>query len=239
MSADRASTDPYAAIADVYDVWCAEVVEDVAFYVTICDDAALPVIELGAGTGRISVPLARVGHDVVAVDRSAPMLDRLRLNAGDVADRITIVEADVEALPPLGPADRIVVPFRMLLHVPTDERRLAVLRRCHEILVPGGLLAFDVFQPTRDDIRATHDRELRRGSGVVEVAHWDDADNRLDLDIRFRGRRTTMNLHYVPGHRWGELLEEAGFEIVAAYEGFEGRRFRGRRGDSAWVGRRP
>ena len=116
---------PYEAIADVYDVWCAEVTEDVAFYRAACEGAEGPVVELGAGSGRIAVPVALDGHHVVAVDRSPAMLGRLDAlaTAAGVRDAIQLVQADIEDVD-LPPTDRVIAPFRTLLHLPTTDRRL-------------------------------------------------------------------------------------------------------------------
>src|SRR5579863_1321429 len=51
---------------------------DVAFWRGVAGRAQGPVLELGCGTGRISLPLARAGVRLVGIDRSAPMLDRAR-----------------------------------------------------------------------------------------------------------------------------------------------------------------
>src|SRR3954470_5080795 len=57
------------------------------------------ILELGAGSGRVTIPLARAGYDVVAVDSSRPMLAKLRARVATlpkaVAKRITVVEADL------------------------------------------------------------------------------------------------------------------------------------------------
>jgi len=232
--------DPYAAIADVYDIWCAEVVEDVPFYLDACAGASGPIVEIGAGTGRIALPLARAGHDVVALDRSRPMLARLRARAAAAGldRRVEVVEGDLTDLPPLPRTDRVIAPFRVLLHLADDAGRVAFLRAVHDLLVPGGRLAFDVFEPTAADIRQTHDRVLERASGVAERARWDRAAALLDLHVAYRGRSTEMQLHWLPGRRWGELIAEAGLDLVAAYAGFDGEPFRDRPGDSAWVAAR-
>jgi SAM-dependent methyltransferase len=229
--------DVYAPIAEIYDVWCAEVVEDVRFYWEACAGADGPVVELGAGTGRIAVPLAREGHEVVAVDRSAPMLDVLRRRAvaAGVDGHVTTVVGDLRALPELPRTDRVLAPFRVLLHLADDDERVAFFRAVHDLLVPGGLLVFDVFEPTAADIRETHGRVLERGSGVRERATWNRSSAVLDLEVAFRGRRTRMRLHWVPGRRWPELLAAAGLSVVDAYAGFDGEPFTGRAGDSAWI----
>ena len=232
---------PYEAIAGIYDTWCAEVTEDVSFYVEACLGAAGPVVELGAGTGRISLPLALAGHRVHALDLSPGMLERLRARAEalGVASQIVTAERDLLALGPLHRTDRVLAPFRVFLHLPDDEIRIRVLHSIHDALEPGGRLVFDVFEPTASDIRATHDRWIERESGVRERAHWDRERQRLLLEVSFRGHSTTMDLAWIPGRRWPELLEAAGLDLVAAYADFEGAPYKGRPGDSAWIAERP
>jgi hypothetical protein len=101
------------------------------------------------------------------------------------------------------------------------------------------MLVFDVFEPTPADIRETHGRVLERGSGVRERATWNRTSAVLDLEVAFRGRRTRMRLHWLPGRRWPQLLEAAGLTVVGAYAGFDGAPFDGRPGDSAWIAGRP
>lgn len=235
------SQDPYAGIAAIYDHWCAEVTEDVPFYKAVCDNATRPVIEIGGGTGRIAIPLALAGLRVVAVDRSRPMLDRLVERAAEagVADRIEPVEADLRDLPELPATDRLIAPFRVLMHLADDDERAEFLEAVVKLLRPGGIFAFDVLEPTRADIRATQGLRLERPSGVRELARWDEAARRLDLEVSYRGHATTMRLHWVPGGRWPALLEAAGLEVLTAYAGFEGQPFAGERGDSAWIAMRP
>ena len=66
--------EPYERLGPLYDRWCAGVDHDIPFYVLACEGAAGPIIELGAGSGRIAVELARHGHRVIALDASPAML---------------------------------------------------------------------------------------------------------------------------------------------------------------------
>jgi SAM-dependent methyltransferase len=231
--------DSYAPIADIYDHWCEEVTEDLGFYLEACDGVTGTIVEIGVGTGRIAIPLAVAGHRVIGVDRSAAMLAQLAESAGAAGVTIEALVGDLRELPALPPAERVLAPFRVLLHLATDEERLAFLVRVNELLVPGGRFVFDVFEPTPGDVRMTQRRWMTRPSGVREFPSWDTGAGTLDLTVRFRGRETTMHLSYIRGDRWRELLEAAGLRVLAAYEGFDGRRFRGRPGDSAWVAERP
>ncbi len=110
------------------------------------------ILELGCGSGRVTVPLARDGHQVVALDRSRPMLDRLRSRIAAlpaaVASRITPVEADLRAFDV--PGDRfplVIAAFNVLEHLYTRGEVDACLRRARAHLAPGGVFAFDVQLP--------------------------------------------------------------------------------------------
>ena len=75
MSAGRS---PYDAIARLYDPWSASVTEDIGFYVEEARASGRPVVELACGTGRIAVPIARAGIEVIGVDASPGMLEVAR-----------------------------------------------------------------------------------------------------------------------------------------------------------------
>src|SRR3954469_25918375 len=68
---------------------------DVAFWRRVAADATGAVLELGGGTGRISLPRARAGISVVGVNRSEPMLARASARAARTSRRIPFVRADI------------------------------------------------------------------------------------------------------------------------------------------------
>jgi SAM-dependent methyltransferase len=216
--------DEYAPIADVYDAWCLEVQEDIGFYVGMALGTATPVVELAAGTGRIAVPIAQAGFEVVAVDRSPAMLERLRAraDAAGVAERVEIREGDLLAPGLAGRFDRVLIPFRSLLHLRDDDERLAALRAARALLADDGYLAFDVFSPTPADVSATQGSWFERESGARERADWHRADGTTRVEVEMRGRATTLVLHPIAARRWLELVEQAGFEVLTAWGGFDG-----------------
>src|SRR5215471_20808022 len=91
------------AYARFYDWENAQTVRrrDVAFWRRLAAAADAPVLELGCGTGRIAVPVAKDGIAVTGVDRSAPMLDRARRRAAraGLGRRLRLVRADICRLP--------------------------------------------------------------------------------------------------------------------------------------------
>ena len=221
--------DQYAGISEIYDAWCLEVQEDIGFYVGMALGTETKVVELAAGTGRIAIPLALSGYDVIAVDRSEAMLDLLRGKAAEAgaAERIDVQIGDLTAPGIVGRYDRVLVPFRSLLHLATDEERLAAFRAMHDLLTPDGYLAFDVFSPTPADITATHQVWHHRDSGAKERADWNRPDGATHVEVEMRGRTTTLILHPLPAKRWLELVEEADLEVITTWGGFDGEKVRG------------
>lgn len=216
--------DEYAPIADVYDAWCLEVEEDIPHYVGMAIGSTTPIVELAAGSGRIAVPLAEAGFEVIAVDRSQPMLERLAANAtaAGVAGRIDVRLGDLLEPGLEGRYDRVLVPFRSLLHLRDDDERRAFLRAARALLSADGLLAFDVFHPTPADVEATQGRWHHRDSGARERADWLRPDGTTQLEVAMRGSATTLVLHPVLADRWLALLAEEGFEALTAWGDFDG-----------------
>lgn len=111
-----------------------------------------PVLELGAGTGRITLGVARDGIPIHALDSHRAMLDALRrklaVESPEVRDRVTVIEDDMRTFDLTERFTLIIAPFRAFLHNLTEDDQLACLRRVREHLRPGGLFAFNVFHPS-------------------------------------------------------------------------------------------
>lgn len=229
----------YDSIARVYDPWSVSVTEDVSFYVDLAVGAGGPVVELGVGTGRIAVPTAAAGVPVIGVDSSQGMLDVCREQAelAGVGHLVDLRLGDFRD-PPVPERVRLVTsPFRSFLHLADDEERLAALRAARGLLLPGGRLAFDVFEPSREDVEATHARWLEREPGIFERADWDESARTLTLSVRGKEGATTMVLSWLSPREWRSLLEGAGFEVEACYGWFDRRPYKGGE-DTVWLARR-
>jgi SAM-dependent methyltransferase len=229
--------EPYERLGPLYDRWCAGVDHDIAFYVLTCEGAAGPIVELGAGSGRVAVELARHGHRVVALDASPAMLAQARRRADrlGVDGLLETVLGDLRDPPALPHSDRVIAPFRTFMHLSGDDERRRALSAAASLLAEGGRFVFDVFEPSAADIRATHGRWIARREGISERPLWDAAERRLELDVRLPGRVVGMTLEWRSAEQWNDLCAEAGLMVVSAEAGFGGDPLDGRQGDQVYV----
>jgi SAM-dependent methyltransferase len=231
---------PYDAIARLYDPWSASVIEDLEFYVDEAVASGGPVVELACGTGRIAVPIARAGVQVIGVDGSPAMLEvaRERAEAHGVSQLLDLRLGDLRDPPVSERVPLVLIPFRSLLHMTTEADRERALAAARVLLVPGGRLIFDVFAPAKEDIDATNGRWLEREPGIFERADWDEGERTLTLSVRRGEEASTMHLAWLSPVEWRGLLERAGFELEAHYGWFDRRPYRGEE-DFVFVVRRP
>ena len=148
MRADHPWGD--AALATLYDAFPFDA--DVPLYVELGRTEGGRVLEVGCGSGRLTVPLARAGLHVDGVDISPHMLaiTREKLVAdGAAAARVTLHEADMRTfdLPDRGAFDFAVVPVKSFAYLTDRHDQAATLQRIAAHLRPGGLLAIDLLNP--------------------------------------------------------------------------------------------
>ncbi len=229
----------YDPIARLYDPWSAGVVEDISFYVDEALAAGGTVVELGVGTGRIAIPTAMAGVNVIGVDSSEGMLAVCgeRGREAGVDALLDLRLGDLRRPPVDERAPLVTCPFRAYLHLASDDERLTALGAARELLEPGGRLVFDVFAPSRDDIEETHGRWIEREPGIDERADWDLDAQTLTLSVRGAQGASSMILWWLEPERWNALLLEAGFSVDACFGWFDRRPYAGGE-DTVWVASR-
>ena len=215
----------YDRIAAFYDPWSRSVTEDVGFYVDEALASGGPVVELAVGTGRIAVPIARAGVDVIGVDSSPAMLAVAQSAADEagVSSHVDLRLGDLREPPVTERVPLVICPFRSLLHMETEEEKLRALRAAHALLEPDGRFVFDVFSPSREDIDETDGRWLEREPGIFERADWDEGSRTLTLSVRSDGSVTSFGLHWLSAAEWLRLLDAAEFAVDAVYGWFDRR----------------
>ncbi|HYK97503.1 MAG TPA: class I SAM-dependent methyltransferase [Candidatus Acidoferrales bacterium] len=197
-----------------------------------------PLLELGVGSGRVAIPLAKDGHEIVGIDRSKAMLARAAKRAKEQRAKLTLVEADMRTFSLERTFALVTIPFNTFLMLTPDER-WACLARCREHLTPTGRLAIDVFQPD-PNIVAGLDGAVRedwrrkdpdtghvvtkfsstRGNVDATTFHW-WYDEELDGGAIKRITREAT-LHYLYRREAELLFPDAGFDIDTLHGDYTG-----------------
>ncbi|MCA9488834.1 MAG: class I SAM-dependent methyltransferase, partial [Myxococcales bacterium] len=202
--------------------------------------------ELGCGTGRLTVPLARAGVRIHGIDRSGPMLSRLAARLERlpplVRDQISFAEADYlspEATPPadMGAPAAVLWPFNALHHCPGPDAVAAVLRKAGEWVGGGGRLAVDCYLPDRELYSRDPDQryEFRTfvdpsDGGMLESWEqgWWDEENRVHHVVYTyrsgdgRERRSHLSLRMYELAELHALIAASGWRIVREVRDFDG-----------------
>jgi SAM-dependent methyltransferase len=142
----------YAFVADLYDyVVPYRDRQDVAFFVEAGQESGGPVLEIGCGTGRVLIPTARAGVDIVGLDLSPHMLrvcqKRLHREPVHVQSRVRLLQADMRTFVLSHAFTLVTIPFRPFQHLTTVEEQQACLASIHRDLITGGRLILDIFNP--------------------------------------------------------------------------------------------
>jgi SAM-dependent methyltransferase len=230
----------YDPLADLYDLEYAHDY-DVPFWLALAEREGGPVVEWGAGTGRIAIPLARAGSDVTAVELSENMIEVGRKKGASVE----WVRGDMRTVK-LGRRYRLALcAFNSFLCLLSSDEALAFLHNAREHLQPGGLLGIEVsaFSPEElydspggPQLRHDFTRELLRGDlDRFSTSRYDAASQVLAMRLFYelyeasgelRSRRAhDLTIRVTGRDEMGLMLRLAGFDVEAVYGGFEGEPF--------------
>jgi ubiquinone/menaquinone biosynthesis C-methylase UbiE len=166
---------------------------DVPFWRNLARQAGGPVLELGCGTGRVSLPLARAGVRLIGIDRSERMLARARTRTkrARLSAKVTLIRGDIRFLPFGQPKSRrshaeapsgakageggfsmVMAPYGILQSLLREPDLAATLREVHRVLEPGGTFGIEL---------------------VADLPSWKEYTKRVSLK-GWRGRRGGAHL---------------------------------------------
>lgn len=227
----------YDPLADLYDL---EYVHDydVPFWLALAQREGGPVVEWGAGTGRIAFPLAEAGFEVTAVEVSEKIVEKGRSKAGNVG----WVCGDMKNAS-LGEQYKLAVcAFNSFLCLTSLEDALTFLHNAREHLEPGSLLGIEVSAFTPEELaeepggpyrqhdftRETPEGRLKRFS----LSHYDAASQLLEMRLFYElysgdgellvSRAHDLKIRVTNRDELILMLRPAGFEVEAVYGGFGG-----------------
>ncbi|MQA31379.1 MAG: methyltransferase domain-containing protein [Luteitalea sp.] len=219
--------------------------KDVPFWRQVAAKEKGPVLELGCGTGRIALPLARAGVALVGIDRSERMLERTarRLRAlprrqpGRRRRRLTLVRGDIRALPFAdGHFNVVLAPYGILQSLLRDRDLNATLESVARVLRSGGLFGLDLVPDVPNWREYTNSIQLRgkaTGGTYLTLVESVRQDRKRRLTTfqqtyleRRRGRvnehRFDLTFRTLPVRLMTRRLERAGFKVEAILGDYRG-----------------
>src|SRR5260221_11112988 len=135
-------------LAEIYDLLDSPDRPDLATYLAIADEFSVhSVIDLGCGTGTLACRFAELRFEVVGIDPAAASLNVARRKAS--ADRVRWITGTAAQLKGLH-ADLITMTGNVPQVFVTDEEWMTTLRASRDALRPGGRLAFEMRDPTKE-----------------------------------------------------------------------------------------
>ena len=245
--------------ADIYDWVFAWKRDDIQFYVEQALQSGGPVLELGSGTGRVAIPIAQAGIEVVGLESSAGMLREARRKTGDAQGAShgipEWVEGDMRDFSLGRKFALVIIPFRGFLSMLSVGEQLDCLQCVRRHLAPGGRLIFDVFVPDLDMLVDDPSTPFY----VEDVPHPDSDrrlviwhHNRFDNHNQINNARTILEevdaggemvrrlyrefqVRYIHRFEAQHLLELAGYRVEELYGDFEHGPFDEDSTDMVWV----
>lgn len=228
--------------ADVYDLVYSYVSKDIPFYTNQAVRSGGTVLELGCGTGRVSIPIAEAGVKIIGMDSSPEMLRVADSKAKKMSvQNISLIHGDMIDFSLGQQFELIIIPFRGFLSLLSVEEQKSALSNIKSHLAPHGRLIFNVFVPDLDMLvqpgdTAYHLRDVSDPGTNRRFVIWHQSgyDNHNQLiharvivdeldEIGTATNRFYRDFQLRYGHRWEyhHLLTASGFEIMNLYGDFD------------------
>jgi len=232
----------YDVLSRYYDLENADFTEDLEFWLDLADTYGDPVLELGCGSGRVLLHLARRGHAVTGVDNSPDMLALLeaklkQATARHIAVPPTRLSASLHDFQAGHRFKLAIMPFNTFMHLLTLDDQAAALTNIRRHLEAGAPLALDLSNPAdayaAADTGLTPERTFRDGETLVQQFSILNLDRTAQLahitwlydSIAPGGavQRTVvpMTLRYTFPGEMRLLLERCGFTLAHLYGNYD------------------
>lgn len=234
--------DPYDD-PRLYDLEYRDQKDDIEYYVRLAKANGGPILELGCGNGRITVPMAKAGVRVDGVDTSGPMLDalrdRLRGTRRSARKLVRAYQMDFRNLKLDQTYPLVILPFNALHHCPTHRDVLALFAGVRRAMAPGGLFVLDCYLPDpilyQRNPEDTYEHctfiDPRKGGRLESWERsWYDALNQIHHVIYAYQRKgepveeVKLDLRVFYPQELVALLDLSGLRVLQAWSDFQGGR---------------
>jgi len=226
--------------ASLYDAQNATLTKDIRFYHQLAQKQKGPVLELGVGTGRVALPIARDGISFTGLDASAAMLSRARERLSEFKAHCRLVRGNYARFKVAGRFALIFSAFNALQHAYGWREMLGVFQCARRHLKSGGIFAFDLFNPRydwlKDSEKESHMRERfydERSRQACELWETYDYDRATQIKLchweyrweRGEIRRVELKIRVYFPEEILELLDRTGLRVTKRFGDFDGGSF--------------
>ncbi len=216
-------------LVTVYDAECPWSRDDEFFLSVLADEPAVDVLDLGCGTGRLTIAMAARGYRVTGVDPARPSLEVARGKPG--AERVTWIEGSTEVLP-AGAFDAALMTSHVTQFFVSDAEFATALADLRRALRPGGRLIFDTRDPAArawekwNPVDSRHETRLPDGTSFV---NWGEVTSVVDGAVSFTHhydfpdgdhRVATATMRWRTESSLRSLLGAAGFTVAHLWGGW-------------------
>ena len=190
------------------DVECGSYEADLPLWEELATGAAR-VLELGCGSGRVALHLARLGHEVVGLDADAPLVNAFNSRAREEALPARAAVADVTSFALDTRFGLVIAPMQLVQVLGGEPSRRAMLARVAAHLEPGGLLAAPLVDPRDLPDAASETLEDRGVAPLPDVRELDGwIYSSLPLNVRRANGRISIERLRQAVSPSGELSEQ-------------------------------
>lgn len=160
--------------ADIYD-GLNTFLYDLQFYKKwLLKNKGSQILELGCGTGRLTIPIAKDGYDITGIDFTSSMLEQAKVKASRAGLDIEFIQADMRTLDLPEKFDLIFIPFNSIHHLYKNEDLFKAFKVIKQHLKEGGLFLLDCFNPNIQFI-------VEGEKGIKEITDYTTTDGRKVL----------------------------------------------------------
>lgn len=265
MEGDVVTRSQYDLWADYYDVVHTGLPGEAEFYVGQAVRLGTDTLELGCGTGRICIPMAMSGVNVVGLDNSKAMLEYCRQKQciiGEMPGRLEIVEGDMRNFALDREFGLVVVPYRTFMHLLKYEDKHDCLECVYKHLQPDGLLILNLWA---GDVSHLPHYYANDGKSLVFAGRYALPDKGTELvhfvkplydherqliveehilhEVSSRGEvvhtaRLSMRRAWVTFDQMRQYLTGAVFKIEAVFGNFDCSPFTAKSAEMIWIARK-
>jgi SAM-dependent methyltransferase len=218
---------------------------DIPFYLEYANLQQGEILELGCGTGRVSLALASEGFSVTGLDLSKQMLDIFQAkleSKPELTEKITLIHGNMADFSISKKFALIIAPFRAFQAVTAQEDIENTLSCVREHLSDNGVFILNVFNPNKDPLDESWCRpetfidEITDDQTGIRIARYEcreriDPENQiiypyLAYDVTHPDGHTErlvepLQMKYYYSRQLRAEVEKAGFEIIDEYSGYD------------------